>query len=380
MGKGKKKMQLRKMKIIFSTYDDKYNPHYGGGGAIAIHELAKRLALKNDVTVLTGKYPGCKSKIIDKVEYKRIGLSMTGPKIGQLIYQFLLPFYVLSSKFDIWIESFTPPFSTACLQLFTKKPVIGLTHLLAAKDMSKKYWGIPFTFFERIGLKTYKYIIVLSEYLKNKIQDANKNILIKVIPNGIGKNLINQKPITNGKYILFIGRIDIEQKGLDMLLSAYKFVEKKINVPLLIAGSGAKKEENFLKKQICRLGLQRKVKYVGKVSGKKKIEVFKNSMFIVLPSRFESFPITILESFCFGLPVLIFDIPQLQWVSEKYCVRIISFDEKAYGEGILKLSKDNERRISMGKEAKKIVRKYSWSNIVSQYEFFFEEILSKIQA
>ena len=42
-----------KRRIIFSNYDDPKNPFYGGGGARAIHEVAKRLAVRHDVKIIT---------------------------------------------------------------------------------------------------------------------------------------------------------------------------------------------------------------------------------------------------------------------------------------------------------------------------------------
>jgi len=122
------------MKIVFSNYDDVNNPYYGGGGAYAIHEVAKRLAKRHKVTVVTGNYPNAKTQFIDSVEYRRIGLSFLEPKLSQLIFHLLLPYYFRKSSFDVWIESFTPPFSTSFLPFFGRGRVIGLAHMLAGED------------------------------------------------------------------------------------------------------------------------------------------------------------------------------------------------------------------------------------------------------
>lgn len=197
-----------KPKIIFSSYDDLKNPYYGGGGAYAVHEVAKRLVKKFDITVLTGKYPGCRSQRINGVKYKRIGLSCTGPKLDQMIFHFFLPFYVLKEDFQIWVENFTPPYSTSFLQLLTRKPVIGLVHMLSSDYMQRKY-KLPFHIIQNLGLKKYKYLIVLTEEMKNRISAVNPKAKIKVIPNGIDLIKTKQNNSNNKKYILFIGRIDV---------------------------------------------------------------------------------------------------------------------------------------------------------------------------
>jgi len=65
-----------KRRIIFSNYDDPKNPFYGGGGARAIHEVARRLAVRHDVKIITGSYPGSRDEMVDGVSYTRIGSVM----------------------------------------------------------------------------------------------------------------------------------------------------------------------------------------------------------------------------------------------------------------------------------------------------------------
>jgi glycosyltransferase involved in cell wall biosynthesis len=302
-------------KIIFSNFDDMKNPYYGGGGAFSVHEVVKRLADKGyDVTVITGKYPQSKDEITDNVKYKRIGLKNINPKLGQLLYQFLLPFYAMTLTYDIWFESYTPPFSTAFLPLFTKKPVIGVIHLLGGVEMSKHY-KLPFDIIEKYGLKVYKDIIALNESLKNQVERTGSKAKVHIIPNGENDellNLVNDNKTEDN--ILFIGRIDIKHKGLDMLLDIYKNSYKNHGLDLVIAGSGMEKEINILKNRIKEMNLESKVKLIGKVSGKEKSEVFRKAKIFVMTSRIEAFPRTLLEAWCYEVPPIIFDIEPLSWI------------------------------------------------------------------
>src|SRR5947209_2354 len=110
-----------KLSIIISSYDDIKNPVYGGGGAQAVHQLAKKLAARYTVTVLTGTYKKAKNEMVDKVLYKRVGSDIFGHKIGQLLFQYALLRHAKKGNFDIWIESSTPPFTFSLLPLFCKK-------------------------------------------------------------------------------------------------------------------------------------------------------------------------------------------------------------------------------------------------------------------
>src|SRR4051812_43402090 len=103
------KRPIRIKKVIISSYDDLKNPYYAGGGAYAVHEVAKRLAQKYHVEVLTSSYPQAKDEKVNDVSYKRIGVPRFGPYLGQLIFQARLPFYARTLDYDLWIENFTPP-------------------------------------------------------------------------------------------------------------------------------------------------------------------------------------------------------------------------------------------------------------------------------
>jgi len=366
-------MIKEKPKIIFSNYDDLKNPDYGGGGAVAIHEIAKRLTNKFEVTVITGSYEGAAEELVDNVLYKRIKTHYFGAKIGQLIFHFLLPFYATYQKYDLWIESFTPPFSTSFLPIFTSKPVIGLVHMLSGEDMSRKY-KIPFYLIEKIGLKTYGHFIVLNEETKAKIKNINRKSRIKIMPNGV--HLPRMLKARDKKHILFIGRIEVNQKGLDLLLKAYSLISEKINYKLAIAGTGIDNELNKLKNMIASLNLKDRVEMLGRIKGAKKDDAFKKAAFVVMSSRFETFPLVALEALSYNLPIVSFNIGGLKWLPAKHCAKAKPFCEKNLSQKILKLSQDDELRQKMGGTAREFASQFNWGNRAKEYENFITEILN----
>ena len=260
------------MRIIFSTYDEPDNPFYAGGGANAVLEIAKRFAVPNEVIVICGNYENARDRKISNVQIKHIGPKFLGGKLGQLVFQLLLPLQVIKFEFDVWIESFTPPFSTSFLPLFTRKQVIGLVHMLAGADMRRKY-KLPFDRIEKVGLKVYKKIIVVNAKTGEYISRINPACDIKVIPNGV--NMPELKYTKGKSYILFLGRIEVNQKGLDLLLNAFALVRKKVNIDLVIAGSGIKNERSKLLDLIVKLGLSENVKIVSYVKNLKKDKIFR---------------------------------------------------------------------------------------------------------
>jgi len=354
------------MNVIFSNYDDINNPYYAGGGAIVIRTLSKMLSRFYPVTVITGRYKGSRNETIDNVNYLRIGTDKFGAKIGQLLYQALLPYYVRKLEFSIWFETFTPPFSTACLQLFTKKPVVGVTHFFNAKEKSKEY-KLPFFLIERIGIKTYKHIIALSSYMKYKIRQHNSSAKVYVIPNGVNKVAKKYLLAKEKNYCLFVGRIEKDQKGLDLLITSYKRAFKSTNLPLYIAGTGVPKEVEELKHTIKKHGLKRQIMLLGRIEGEKKKQLMSEARFILVPSRYESFSIVVLESIAMGKPIICFDIEGLKWVSKANALKSKPFDTTQYAQDIVRLSTDHKLRHAMQKNALTRSGNYSWNTIVGQY-------------
>lgn len=367
---------MQKAKIVISSYDDIKNPFYGGGGAYAVHEVAKSLAFDFKVTVITGKYPGCKDEVIDEVYYKRIGISKVGPRAGQLIFSFSLPFYFLFQKFDLWIESFTPPISTGFLQLFTKKPVIGLVHMLSGEDMKRKY-KLPFERIEKLGLKTYKYFIVPTQSIREKILQLNTQARVDVIPNGIKTKSNTKVHSKAGKYILFLGRLEINQKGLDLLLAAFAAISKDFGYKLIIAGAGAKKEEQNLKQMIADLHLSKKVVLTGRVEGNVKESLFKKASFVVIPSRFETFSTVALESMAHGLPIISFGIDGLSWIPKGSSIKVKPFDSIALARAIKTLSEDATLRKRIGTSGWKFSKRNSWDKSLNEYRRYTNQLLSQ---
>lgn len=358
-------MKSDKRRIIFSNYDDVANPAYGGGGARAIHEVAKRLAKESDVTVITGTYPGAVDTVIDGVRYERIGTYAFGPKLGQLIYSLLLPFVAWRKSFDVWYESLTPPFSCSFLPIFARGPVVALVHMLSGEDMWRKY-RLPFHLAERVGLRLYRRFVVLSDAVASQVRRSNPGADIVVIPNGVDMPQEPAQPET-GKHVLFIGRTEVDQKGLDLLVSAWSSVASRVSVPLLIAGDGQATESRRLKEIVDGSGCADSIRLVGHVTGAEKDSLFRDAALVAIPSRFETFSMVALEAFSYGLPVVAFDILNTGWFPDEAAIRIDLFDTVSFGKAIVSLLDDPDRRRRMGAAARESVRHYDWDGIAERY-------------
>ncbi len=361
-----------KKRIIISSYDDLKNPYYAGGGAYAVHEIGKTLLQDFDVTILTANYKGAKEERIDGIAYKRIGPRFLGPKIGQLVYQILLLYYAKRESYSIWVENFTPPFSTSFLPLITNKPIIGLVQMLAGEDMERKY-KIPVRWIENLGIAQYKHFIVLTKETYMKIYKKNRKAHIFIIPVGIEEAPKTLKQKENDS-ILYLGRIEFDQKGLDLLLDAFSMVEIK-NAHLIIAGSGNRQDEELLRSHIQLKRLSKKVTLMGRVSRKKKINLLSQASVVVTPSRFETFGLTALEACSFGKPVVGFDIEGFKWIPGNVMVKVPPFDTQALSNTLTSLIRDKNIRVPFREIGRRFAVNYTWDVIGKKYIKAINQIL-----
>jgi phosphatidyl-myo-inositol alpha-mannosyltransferase len=371
---GSSQNKTDRKQIIFSNYDDIKNPFYSGGGARSIHEVAKRLAKDFEIRVITGKYPGSIDEKVDGVIYKRIGTTFFGPRIGQIIFSLLLSLRVFSAEYDVWIENLTPPFGPSLLPLISSRPVIALVHMLPGKDMWRKY-RIPFLWFERIGLKFYQNFIVLTEEIKEIVKKHNKKALLTVIPNGVNLPDVIEK--FDSKHILFLGRIEVNQKGLDLLIGAYGKIAKKTSYRLVIAGEGSPREVRKLKLLIANSGCSDKIDLVGKKEGEKKADLFKGAIAAIIPSRFETFSLVALEAFSSGVPIITFDLKNLNWIPETCAIKVPAFNEESLAVSIEKIILDEGAREEMASNAREFAKKFSWDSIALSYADYINSIIEK---
>ncbi|MFF5965261.1 glycosyltransferase [Streptomyces collinus] len=357
--------------VVISTFDDLRNPHYHGGGALLVDKVARRLAEDHRVTVVTVAARGG-TETRDGVRYHRLPLGWAGPRLGQLLYHAVLPVTARRMPHDLWLESFTPPFSTGFLPLFARGPVVGLAQSLSGAAMSRRY-HLPFAVVERYGLRFYEDIVVLNEADAATVRRHAPEAVTHVIPNGVDQPPAAPPRIGEGEYIAFLGRADVWEKGLDLLLAAH--AAGPPSLPLLLAGAGTRGEEAQLAALITDAGAD--AHWVGEVSGADKQRFLENCAFMVLPSRSESFGLVALEAMAHGKPVLHFDLPTLRWMDGGGNVTVPAFDVQALGQQLRALTADEETRRRLGHLAHQAARWLSWDRTTGRYVSLVQRLLDR---
>lgn len=181
-----------------------------------------------------------------------------------------------------------------------------------------------------------------------------------------------------GKRVICVARYSHE-KGIDLLLKAWKEVESQIDDWRLdVFGEG---ERSPYEQLIDNLGIDRAhCALNGRTTDVEK-EYCDSSIF-VLSSRFEGFGMVIVEAMACGLPVVAFDCP---WGPQAIIsdgedgLLVENGNPSALAQNLIALIKDDGKRKVMSEAALRNVQRFQIEHIAQQWKFLFELINKKDQ-
>lgn len=207
-----------------------------------------------------------------------------------------------------------------------------------------------------------------------------------VVPNGIDMPALIKKKsqIKPGEplRLLFIGRIEIYIKGLDILLEGIALHKRKDwgrNVSLWIAGPDHQDNLKKLHSLINRLDIKDSVKLLGPVIGREKERVFKQAHIYVQTSRTEGCSMSILEALAYGIPCLLSTGTNIAHEVEEcgagWCVEGTA---ESVASGLLNILEKLEELPRMAKKARALAEeKYNWNQIAQQMIAHYDRIISE---
>lgn len=369
----KKMNKQPRYSIIIVDIDDVQNPFLGAGQAHATSNVGRELvALGHSVEVLCTAFPGCKDRVEHGIKYTHIGVSTKNMQLNTLLFPFALAPVLQRRSADVVIDCFSAPYSTNFVPLLTKLPVVGLPTSFEGEQFTQKY-RLPFGAIEQVMARKYKYFLPYTQYYADKMKKYNPTVTQQIVPEGVSEAFFEvkkQKP----EHVLFIGRFDIHQKGLDLLLRAWKQVEASSPYPLLLAGKGTDAEK--LQQLISELKLK-KVKIIPAAYGEDKNKLLAKAAFVVMPSRHEGFSLFSLEALATSNPLVVFDIPGFSWAQGAHTgvVKAPVENVTAYADNLAKLLKSKTVVAELAKDARATATKYSWKQVAQAWASFITTVL-----
>jgi phosphatidyl-myo-inositol alpha-mannosyltransferase len=205
---------------------------------------------------------------------------------------------------------------------------------------------------------------------------------VAMIPNGVDvetyKPPLKIDESKKNKTIFYVGRLE-QRKGVKYLLRAFKVLsETRPAVSLVIAGDGPDRDR--LEILAADLGIEGKVKFTGYITNKRKIQYMQKSDMACFPALYgESFGVVLLEAMACGLVTVAGNNPGYANVMQNLgALSVVDpKDSREFARRLDLLLHEKALRALWRDWARKEIRKYTYENVVSQYEELYKEALKK---
>ncbi|HSH44539.1 MAG TPA: glycosyltransferase family 4 protein [Longimicrobiales bacterium] len=360
------------MKVLHFIYDDLKNPWVAGGGAVRTFEIYRALGDRVDATVVTGSYPGARDEVVEGVRFQRIGA--TGPYAwSRLTYGVAASRLMRRAEYDVAVSDFsvyTP------LVVPRDRPVGFVLHHVTGPSAGRRWGrlvGRAVAGLERWLLGRARIIGVPSRWAMEQVGPLAPEARLDLVGGGVGDAFFQVRR-EEGDYVLFFGRLDVFQKGLDTLIRAYAALREAGRIePLYIAGRG--KDARAVDALAREAGVSEYVRLLGAVDDRRRLELLAGARVLLMPSRFEGFGLVAAEAMAAGVPLVASDAGALPEVVDapRGGILVPVDDADALAAAAESLLREDARRAALSASARDSARRFRWDAVAERHLAFLED-------
>jgi glycosyltransferase involved in cell wall biosynthesis len=360
-----------------------YHPINEGGAEVFAKDLCERLAVDNDVSVITGKFKGDlpDKEVINGVKVNRVPMIM--------IKNVKLFSFLFTSVIEGWIQrkdvncyhgtmAFTAGTSAVILKKLTGKKAIVTIQGGDMCDYSENTgkFGKILRPIVSWTLRNADVVHAVSNDLERKAKALGaKNVV--VIPNAVDLKLFEKTKDIRGEFfddnpskiILSVSRLT-HKNGIDTLIRAFSVLKPKHpDWELVIIGDGEEKE------RLMKLA-SNEVIFHPPVKHEEISKWYSSADVFCRPSRDEGFGIVFIEAMACGItPVgtMVGGIPDIiKHYENGILVKPDNPEELA--EYLEKVLTDDKLRVKLSENALETAKKFSWEGILPRIREMYKSI------
>ena len=294
--------------------------------------------------------------------------------LGRFKRLFIFKRFLRLNKIDIIIDHRvrSKPFSEYIISSFIyPKEVIYMIHNYAIE-----LYFPPFKWLTKLLYKRAKNIVSVSHgieaLVKNTYGFNNLTTIYNTIDFDYINDLKNNSISESSPFIFWYGRFEEEQKNISLLVDAYQKSElpqKKIK--LILMGDGKDKES--IRRKITDLEIYKMIEIIP--FSINPFAYISASKFTVLSSRFEGFPMTVLESLACGIPVISVEYQNYEdgvIVNEYNGLLVENHNSEILAKAFNRFTDDEKLYLSCKAKANESVISFAVENISRQWEDLIE--------
>jgi glycosyltransferase involved in cell wall biosynthesis len=183
---------------------------------------------------------------------------------------------------------------------------------------------------------------------------------------------------------IFVGRLDIYTKGLDILLEAFAEAVQALperTIHLILVGPDWKGSLVILKEKAYKLGCGNRVTFTGAIPGEQVAKILAQSDVYVQLSRHEGFPLSITEALLTGKPVILskeIGLVSYAEIASLPHVKVISPKKEEAVSAIVQFAKQlPELKIYASTHQEKLHGFFDWRKIAKEHLKYYECIVKR---
>jgi glycosyltransferase involved in cell wall biosynthesis len=317
-------------------------PDVTGGGAYHVHAMSRdQVAMGHDVTLVTVG-DGPRREFRDGYEVLRYPsrASVLGNDIAPGVAWYLARH---GSEYDVVHAHSHLYFSTnlaAAFRRLSETPLAITNHGLFSQNAPEEvfHW-----YLRTVGKWTFDsadVVFCYTEADEERLREYGVSTDVAVVPNGIDRGRFTpegevHEAMPDGPTVLFVGRLVEGKQPGDALEAFAGVLEEHPEASMVFVGEGPLREE--LEREAESMGVDGSVRFLGHLEYEEMPSVYRGAGVLVLPSRAEGLPRTVLEAMASGLAIVSSDLPQIRDVVESHGLTVPVGDVSGLSRGLEKV-------------------------------------------
>lgn len=220
-------------------------------------------------------------------------------------------------------------------------------------------------------------VFCFTETDRKRLKELGVSSRIEVVQNGIDTERFTPEGHESalidaeGPVLLFVGRLVEGKRPGDAVEAFATMLSNHPSAELYLCGDGPLRES--LEEQVRKLGIGVSVTFLGHMAYDEMPKVYRSGDVLVLPSRAEGMPRTVLEAFASGVPVIANNLQQISSVVRNGGETVDFSDDEALAK-VLDSVLDNHEELR-GVTRRFAVQNFRWQDTVERTTEVLESLV-----